>query len=254
MKFDAIVDHVRGVPFIRPANAKYLYELVIRERLTHILELGIAHGTATCYLAAALEELGDGRITSVDLVEAKEMFSPSPEEQLAQSGLSRFVDIVRMQTGYTWFLHDEIKRLTNGNVCTQKYDLCIIDGPKNWTIDGLAFFLVDKILKDSGLIIFDDYNWTYAEADTRRSSTDGITHRALSEEERATPHVKDIFELLVKQHPDYSELHRYPESDWAVARKRQSARQKEYTIHHREERPSALVNAVVRLKDRLMRA
>ncbi len=220
MRFETVQKAVHGVPFIDEAAARFLYDLIVREKPTRILELGIAHGTATCYMAAALDEVGAGRIVSVDLLEAGELFSPSPEQQLFQLGLDQNVRIVRMQTGYTWFLHDEIRRLTEGDLCKPEYDLCIIDGPKNWTIDGCAFFLVDKLLKDTGWIIFDDYFWTYAEADTRRVATDGITHRRLSEEERHTPQVKEIFELLVRQHPHYSNLAVYSDWGWAVARKR----------------------------------
>src|SRR5439155_26636535 len=128
-------------------------------------------------------------------------------------------EIVRMMTGYTWFLHDNIRKNTIGDYCEKEYDLCIIDGPKNWTIDGAAFFFVDKLLKPGGWIVFDDYSWTYEEADTRRASTDGITHRSLSEDERRIPHIREVFELLVVQHPDYSNFIRLPLSDWALAQK-----------------------------------
>jgi predicted O-methyltransferase YrrM len=226
--------------------------MIIREKLANILELGIAHGTATCYMAAAIEERGDGRITAVDLLEAEALFKPSPEEQLAKANLAHFVKIVRMQTGYTWFLHDEIKRLTTKDVCRQEYDLCIIDGPKNWTIDGCAFFLVDKLLKENGWIIFDDYLWTYAEADSRRDATDGITHRRLSEVERNTPHIKEIFELLVKQHPNYSDLFVHPSEGWAIARKCASDR-KTYKIMYDETYADAHPGLLARVKHRMGR-
>jgi predicted O-methyltransferase YrrM len=249
MKFDAISAVVNGVPYINVQNARYLYDLIIHERIARILELGIAHGTATCYMAAALDELGGGAITSVDLLETQSEFTPSPEEQLARANLSKFVSIVRMQTGYTWFLHDEIKRLTESDSCAQEYDLCIIDGPKNWTIDACAFFLADKLLKDKGWIIFDDYNWTYAEANSRRDVTDGITHRSLSEAERRIPHVREIFELLVKQHPNYSQFYRTASDDWAIARKIASS-EKEYTIVHRETFPTLLAGILIDVKRR----
>ena len=210
---------VGGVPFIGGRNSRFLYELTVRERLTSILELGVAHGTATCYMAAALDELGEGMVTSVDLVEAADRYHPSPEEQLDRAGLTQYVKLVRMQTGYTWFLHDEISRLSVGGACRPIYDLAIIDGPKNWTIDGAAFFMVEKVLKPGGWLILDDLRWTYAEADTRRDATDGITHRSLSEEERAVPHIREIYELLVKQHPSFDGFFVQNE-DWAVARKR----------------------------------
>ena len=148
MKFEEIYSTVGNVPFITKRNGRYLYDLILKEKLTNILELGFAHGTATCYMAAALQELGEGSITSVDLIEAKEHFKPSAEEQLKKTNLSDFVSLVRMQTGCNWFLHDEILRNTKDNVCNEVYDLCIIDGAKNWTIEGAAFFLVDKLLKN----------------------------------------------------------------------------------------------------------
>jgi predicted O-methyltransferase YrrM len=250
MEFEKVAEIVKGMPFISDTGARIIYDLILHEKLTRILELGIAHGAATCYMAAALEELGGGNITSVDLIEAQEEFKPSPEYQLAKAGLSNFVNIVRMQTGYTWFLHNEIQRLTRDNICAQEYDLCIIDGPKNWTIDGCAFFLVDKILKENGWLIFDDLNWTYAGADERRDSTDGITHRKLSEEERITPQVREIFELLVKQHQNYSHFQIVPEIGWAIARKTASSR-KDYTILYTETYRDVLAGTLNGIKQRV---
>ena len=252
MKFQAVSELVDRVPFIGRENARFLYDLILKDRIRRILELGIAHGTATCYMAAALQELGGGSITAVDLIEAKDYFKPSAEQQLAKAKLSHFVDIVRMQTGYTWFLHDEIKKLTRDDICSQEYDLCVIDGCKNWTIDGFAFFLVDKILKDKGWIIFDDYNWTYEDAQTRRDATDGITHRELSEPERKTPHIREVFELLVKQHPNYSEFHQIADGNWAFARKVLS-RRKTYTIRYRQTEGDFVVNAWLTVKRRAKR-
>jgi predicted O-methyltransferase YrrM len=232
MKFEDVQRIVGEVPFISPQHALSLYSKILVDRPAEILELGIAHGTATCVMAAALDEIGAGQITAVDLADAA--FSPSAEEQLARCGLGGFATVARMQTGYTWFLHDEIRRRTANGLCAPKYDLCIIDGPKNWTIDGCAFFLADKLLRPGGWIIFDDYDWTYAGADTTRAATDGITHRALSEAERTTPQIREVFELLVVQHGDYGEFVVEDHKDWAMARKTQS-REKNYTVRYRAE-------------------
>ena len=247
MKFDEIRRQIENVPFITSKNAKILYDLIIKENARNILELGIAHGAGTCYMAAALDELGGGKITSVDLIESEQLFDPSPEELINKVKLSDYVDIVRMQTGYNWFLHDEIVRSTSIDICNTKYDLCIIDGPKNWTIDGFAFFLVDKLLNEDGWIIFDDYDWTYAGADSERSATDGITHRELSEAERQTPQIKDVFELLVKQHTNYSDLYIYPDTGWAIARKSVSS-DKNYTVEYKETNKDVLVALKGRVK------
>ncbi len=232
MKFAEVQRLVGPVPFISPEHGLELYEMILRERPAEILELGIAHGTATCYMAAALEETGGGRVTAVDLADAA--FEPSAEMQLERCGLSRYADVVRMQTGYSWFLHDEIRRQTADGRCFAKYDLCIIDGPKNWTIDGCAFFLVDKLLRPGGWIIFDDYGWTYAGAGVSRDATDGITHRSLSEEERTTPQIREVFELLVVPHQSYSNFVVQDHRDWAMAQKIAGG-EKSYTVRYRSE-------------------
>lgn len=226
MKFEEIFARVGHVPYISKDHGRYLYDLILDQKLTSILELGIAHGTATCYMAAALQELGQGCITAVDLVDVG--FQPTAESQLKRNGLEAYVNIHRMKSGYTWFLHDEIARHTKEDQCAEIYDLCIIDGPKNWTIDGAAFFFADKLLRKDGWMIFDDYHWTYASVRREEVVTDGISHRSMSEVELKTPQIRQVFQLLVKQHPSYGVLKVMNES-WGMAQKTMSA-EKKYTV------------------------
>ncbi|MGV8813800.1 MAG: class I SAM-dependent methyltransferase [Gelidibacter sp.] len=235
MKFDHVYDKVKDVPYISKNNAKSLFDFIIKNKPTHILELGIAHGTASCYIAAALEEIGrGGTLTCVDLIDMKDVFKPSIEEQLDSLGLSKNVEIHRMKSGYNWFLHDDIKESSKNsdNICKPKYDLIIIDGPKNWTIDSSSFFLCDKLLNENGWIIWDDYKWTYSRADLRKEATDGITHRSLSDDELNTPHIKAVFELLVMQHPDYKNFIIQEDSDWVWAQKTRNSASKKITYAH----------------------
>lgn len=219
MKFNHIANIVAEIPYISRTNASFLYNFIIENKVQNILELGIAHGTATCYMAAALDEIGSGHITAVDLQSVANNFKPSCEEQLQKCNLKKYVEIYRMKTGYNWFLHDEIKRNTSDNQCKEKYDLCIIDGPKNWVIDSSAFFLVDKLLKQGAYLIFDDYLWTYEKANNKRHSTDGIIHSSLSKDELEMPHIKEIFDLLVKQHPNYSNFKVFSDKQWCMTQK-----------------------------------
>lgn len=226
MKFDDIFALVGHVPYTSKDHGKYLYDLILEQQLTDILELGIAHGTATCFMAAALQELGRGCVTAVDLIDVD--FQPTAEAQLKKTGLDTYAKVVRMKSGYTWFLHDEIARHTTQDRCEEVYDLCIIDGPKNWTIDGAAFFFADKLLRKDGWMIFDDYNWTYASVSRDGDSTDGISHRSLSPDEMKTPQIREVFQLLVKQHPNYGRLKVLNDS-WGMAQKTMSF-DKQYTI------------------------
>ncbi len=244
MKFEDIAARVGHVPFITRDNARYLYELVLKERLCDVLELGIAHGTATCFIAAALDELGRGQVTAVDLEQMADHFQPSAEQQLAATGLGKYAQIVRMQSGYSWYLHDAIREQSKDDVCSPCFDLCVIDGPKNWTIDGGAFFLVDKLLRPGGYIIFDDYHWTYGSR--QRAATDGITHRELSQVERETPHIREVFELLVKQHPHYGHFELRVGADWAIARK-SSEQPKTYRVHYELSAKDLVAKAALRV-------
>lgn len=221
MRFQEVNEKVKGVPFIKETNARKLYDFIIKNKPSNVLELGVAHGTASCYIAAALDEIGAGNLTCVDLLDGKDMFTPSLENQVTSLNLDKYVDLHRMQSGYNWFLHNEIKSCSANpqNICIPKYDLIIIDGPKNWTIDSSSFFLADKLLKENGWIIWDDYNWTYSNAGHQREVTDGIVHRTLSQEELVVPHIKEIFHLLVMQHPSYGNFIIHEEGDWVWAKK-----------------------------------
>lgn len=220
MRFEAMRQIVDGIPYIQPERGHVLYRHIQTHRPRRVLELGIGHGVSSCYMAAALDENGDGQLTCVDLLSAD--FRPSAEELLSQAGLEERVCIYREQSSYTWFLKMRIQERTpRGGICEPEFDLCYIDGPKNWTIDGAAFFMVDKLLNPGGWIIFDDYDWTYdsvAASNSGTSMNDGISTRGMSEEERTQPHIEAIFRLLVTQHPDYGEFI-VDGNQWAWARK-----------------------------------
>jgi predicted O-methyltransferase YrrM len=220
MIFEKIHSEVEALPFIAKRNAELLYNFIRENDIKNVLELGIAHGKSSCYIAAALEENGNGKLTCVDLQSVAKHFIPAAEELIHKFQFSVDIEIHRMQSGYNWFLHNQIRQNTNKqHACTPEYDLIIIDGPKNWIIDSSSFFLSDKLLRSNGWIIWDDYNWTYGNADKSRDTTDGITHRSMSEEELSIPHIKEVFELLVIPHPHYGNFKIYEDSDWAWAQK-----------------------------------
>lgn len=221
MKFDAIRAIVADTPFIEPERAEYLYHFLIEHQLHDCLELGFGHGASSCYIAAALDEMGQGRLTAVDLMAGTEWQQPSIEELLAQAGLQQYVTIRREHNSYTWFLKKAIEANTTGATCLPCWDFCFLDGAKNWTIDGCTFFLVDKLLRQDGWILFDDLTWRYADVDDR-DVLDGITIRSLGAEERNSAQIELVFRLLVMQHPDYGNFH-IQDDWWAWAQKQRGA-------------------------------
>lgn len=213
VKFKDVEAAIRGVPFTSAERGREMYDHVLKMAPERCLELGFAHGVSLCYAAAALDELGRGSIDAVDLVAPTR--DPSAEQLLERCGLSKYVTLHREANSYTWWLKKKIERNSVDSVCRPEYDFCFIDGPKNWTIDGAAFFMADKLMKSGGTIVFDDYNYGYGSED---GITDGITHRGLADDERTLPHIKAVFQLLVMQHPDYGAFEVVNEQ-WAWARK-----------------------------------
>jgi predicted O-methyltransferase YrrM len=209
--FEQVAAAVAGIPFMTPEQGRVIHEHVTRTNARDVLELGTAHGVGAAYLASA-----GAHVTTVDFAGAR--YVPSPEDTLARAGVSDRVTIVREYSSYTWWLKEQIAARSDehGNV-TAAYDFIYLDGAKNWTIDGLAVVLAEKLLRPGGWLLLDDLDWTYAQ-DPGRDATDGIVHRELSEPERTQPHLRAVFDLIVAQHPSFTEL-KVQDEWWGWARK-----------------------------------
>ena len=215
MEFDAIAKAVRGFRNMTVAQGRRIYDHIRETRPSEILELGTSYGVSAAYMAAALEANGQGRVTTVDHVR-----SNSPDELLGRidPAVARRIELVRIQdSSYNWWLKTLVATHSDrhGNV-EGIFDLCYIDGAHNWTVDGLAVVLVEKLLRPGGWLLLDDYNWTY------REDPHGLRERgvffALSDAERAEPHVRSVFELIVKSSPALGSF-RVEDEQWAWARK-----------------------------------
>jgi len=183
MTFEEIRRVVGDTPYLGIDEGWELYSHILKAKPQACLELGHAHGVSSIYIAGALDQAGDGYLDSVDL-ESSAARTPNIEMLLDGSGLEPRVSIHRQKNSYTWFLKEKIEQQSQNGVCAPCYDFCFIDGPKNWTIDGLAFFLVDKLLRPGGWILFDDYGWAHGKH-AGREATDGISIRTLRNKLRA---------------------------------------------------------------------
>ncbi len=208
MKIEKIKERVDSTPHMMLSDAKDMTDLIIEHRLENILELGFRHGVSTCYMAAALDEIGGGHITTIDLQSARSE-DPNIETLLNDLGLENYVTIHYEPTSYIWRL---MKMLEQDP--TPRFDFCYIDGAHDWYTDGFAFFLVDRLLKPGGWIIFDDIDWSYAISPAWRNSE---MVKNMPEDEKQTAQVQKVYDLLVKPHPSYCEFK--IKGDWAYARK-----------------------------------
>ncbi len=112
-------------------------------------------------------------------------------------------------SSYTW----ELMRLLEQDPLP-RFDFAYIDGGHTWDVSGFGFLLVDRLLAPGGWVLFDDLDWTLGGSPSMRK-TDWV--KALPEEERTTPQVRKVFEVLVRTHPDYIDVHEH--GGWCWARK-----------------------------------
>jgi predicted O-methyltransferase YrrM len=211
MELESVAASVAGIPFMTPDLGRRVYEHIRSTRPEQALELGTAHGVSAAYIAAALEANGSGHLITVDHGGAA--YAPSPEEVLAGAGLAHRVTVVREHSSYNWFLKQQIEAASDaaGN-CSPMYDFCYLDGSKNWNIDGLAVVLVEKLLRSGGWLLMDDIEWTYEDNPWIVPDGDGRPLGPLSDSERTQPHLRAVFELIVKQHPSFTRFIR--EDEW----------------------------------------
>lgn len=197
--------------FITPEEGRFLTQFISEHELTSILELGFAFGASSCYLAAAVAER-DGSLVSIDLETARDRV-PRAEDLLKQCGCLDRVTLYHEPTSYTWRLMKFLQQDPQ-----PRFDLCFIDGAHSWATDGFAFFLVDRLLVPGGWLIFDDLDWTFGTSPSLRNSE---MVRNMPDEEKRTPQIRLVYELLVKGHPGYDDFQ--VRGPWAFARKRQAA-------------------------------
>jgi predicted O-methyltransferase YrrM len=208
VKLNDVKKRVNGVHGMTSSQAEVITDVIIKNRFQNILELGFNHGVSTCYMAGALDELGGGKITTIDLLRARDA-NPNVEQLLDDLGLNQYANVFYEPTSYIWRL---MRMLEEDSL--PRFDFCYIDGAHNWYTDGFAFFLVDRLLKPGGLIIFDDLDWTY---DTSPTLKNKEFVKRKPQDERTIPQIRQVYELLVKPHPAYTEFKTV--DDWAYARK-----------------------------------
>jgi len=207
MDFDEAARIVEGVqaPHTSASRGRVLYDHIRENRPENLLELGTARGGSAVFIAAALEANGAGHLTSVDSTRWQ-WLDPTPGEVLEKAGLSSWVTLDKRFSTYTWFLKSEIeKRLDAVGSAQPEYDFIFLDGSKNWSTDGLAVVLAERLLRPGGWLLLDDLGWNYEKhCDTPRHYE--IEIAKLSDEERIQPHLRAIFDLLIRTNPAFDQF------------------------------------------------
>ncbi len=186
------------IPYMQEADARVFYDLITQWRLRDGLELGFFHGASTAYIAGALAEVPGGCLTTIDLCRARARV-PNVEQTLERAGLTRLVTVFYEPVSYNW----RLMRLLE-DPGEESLDFCYFDGGHTWHATGFAFCLVSKLLRPGGWAAFDDLQFTYSAS--RCAGEPWL--RSMPEEERRTPQILKVFELLVERDPAFGNFRR----------------------------------------------
>ena len=201
MLLQTVADHVGNLPYMTIEKAMRLRKILLKHKCENLLELGFFHGVSSVYMAAVLDEVGSGKLTTIDKEVARDK-QPNILQLANELGLQDRIEPFFEERTYLWRL---MKFIEEG----RKFDFCYLDGGHNWGDTGFAFFLVDKLLVEGGVILFDDFDWTAEGKDWAEHWPD--------DEKKVSP-VERTWELLVGQHSHYKRL--WVKNSWALAQKK----------------------------------
>lgn len=164
-------------------------------------EIGVYQGATVAAVARLLPDK-----STIHLYDFKDRLE---QTQAALEGISDLADrnldvhlhpnTRLLYDSYNWTL---AKALNDGI----SYDFVYIDGAHTWHHDALAFFLIDRMLKPGGVVVFDDYTWSLNTSPTMNPQAfPDIVHQYTSEQ-LAARQVQMVVDLLVKTDPRYVEL------------------------------------------------
>ena len=205
---ERVQQYVGNVPYMRMQEALIFYDLIMAHELRSILQLGVGHGVSTAYLAGAIEQIGSGCVTTIDLETAKNR-SPNLKEIISACGLQGRVEMFFEPATF----NSKLMMLLEERIC-RRFDLCYIESGHTWTEVGLAFCLLRYLLRPGGWVVLNDIPYTF------RTSRNHISSRVLQlpEEEQVTPQVERVFTLLVMRDNNFDTFRRI--GRFGFARKR----------------------------------
>ncbi len=184
---------------LQPGTMESIYHCVVNSGPRDCVELGTGYGATTCVIAAALDEIGGGQVTTVNML----VREPIGVHVLAQHvGLARYINVIADSVGYNWHLGDIVARQTRDGVCAPCFDFCFLDGAHEWGVNALATFLVAKLLRPGAWLALDDLDFKL------RGCQPGweTVFAGRTDQELDAFQVARVYNLVLRQHPDFADF------------------------------------------------
>jgi predicted O-methyltransferase YrrM len=131
-----------------PEELVRLYELVLTNKCTKVLEIGMGSGTSSIVLLSALETLG-GTLTSVD------PFQTSSFQRVGRELIERFGHSVR----HRLIEKPDYVAMPELTVAQERFDMVLVDGYHSFDYTLVDMFFADLLLQPGGILAVHDSSW-----------------------------------------------------------------------------------------------
>lgn len=129
-------------------GGEILYRLVTSRGLRRTLEVGMAHGLSTLFIAQGLREKGGGRHVAIDPWQTRG-FSRTAMVNVERAGLAEYVELIE---------EPDFTALPGLLAQAERFQLAFIDGLHIFDHVLLDFFYCDLLAEVGGYVVFDDSN------------------------------------------------------------------------------------------------
>lgn len=135
--------------YIPREEGDYLYSLVRHLRPTRTIEVGMANGLSTLFIAQALRDNEAGRHTAIDPFQNSDWHGAGMA-LVKNAGLADLVELIELPS------HQALPDLERAGI---RAEFVFIDGSHLFDYVLTDFLCTDRLLTDGGLIAFDDSDW-----------------------------------------------------------------------------------------------
>lgn len=197
--------------YMNPSEVMNLCELFSTRNISRVLELGFYKGKSSLVFSLLMDERG--QVDTYDLPSALDL-TPNIFDLKNIFDLQDKVKVCISDRSFTWEL---AKRIASGE--KNEYDMIYIDGGHTLDTTATVFLLANTLLKQGGVLIFDDLNWTISKSPHYISQIEKgrEIYKEYSSEEKKFPAIKFIAEEIVPS-LGYKEISRVNEK-WVVFEK-----------------------------------